>query len=206
MSFELLLLISDRVGVFVFALSGGIVAIRKGMDLFGIIVLSFLPAIGGGTLRDLILDQPVFWLADHAALGLAALGGLTTFVFYGRVASFRPLRWADAFGMSVFAVAGAAKALAAGHGWPVVLIMAVMTASFGGLLRDVVANEEPLLLKQDVYATAALLGGVVYYCCDAVALSNWLAFALAGVCAFMLRGVAIIYGLSLPKSPYSKMK
>lgn len=203
MSFELLLLAADRLGVFVFALSGGVVAIRKDMDLFGVVVLAFLPAIGGGTLRDLILDQPVFWLSDHVTLGLALLGGVVSFFGYRWVEDFKPLRWADALGLGVFAVTGAAKAYALGHGWSVVLIMAVMTASFGGLLRDVVANEEPLLLRQDIYATAALLGGGVYVGCMVFGLEGWIAFLLAGLSAFVLRGCAIIWGWSLPRSPFS---
>ena len=202
MSPELILLLADRLGVFVFAISGGIVAVRKDMDIFGVIVLAFLPAIGGGTLRDLLLDQPVFWLADTATLLLALGGGLTTFFFYRLLEGFKPLRWADAFGMALFAVAGAAKAYALGYGLPVVLIMGTMTASAGGLLRDVVANEEPLLLKSDIYATAALLAAFVYFMCRTAGLPDLTAFG-AGICAgFTLRGLAIVFGWSLPKSPF----
>lgn len=200
---EFLLLFADRAGVFVFAISGGIVAVRKQMDLFGVIVMAFLPAIGGGTLRDVILSQPVFWLEDTQVLALAVAGGLTAFFFHRWLENFRPLRWADAFGMALFAVTGAAKATALGFGWPVVLIMGAMTASAGGLLRDVVANEEPpLLLKSDIYATAALLGSGVYFVLRAWTGDDTLAFGAGLVAAFALRALAIIFNLSLPRSPF----
>ncbi len=199
---QVVLLVADRIGVFVFAISGGIVAVRKDMDLFGVIVLAFLPAIGGGTLRDLILDVPVFWLADGATLLLALAGGLAAFVLHRPLEAFRPLRWADAIGMALFAVTGAAKAAELGHGLSVVLIMGVMTASAGGLLRDVVANQEPLLLKQDIYATAALLGSLVYFLALASGLAEEVAFLAGLVAGFALRALAIIFGLSLPKSPF----
>jgi uncharacterized membrane protein YeiH len=202
MSPELILTLFDRVGVFVFAISGGIMAVRKDMDLFGIIVLAFLPAIGGGTLRDLILGQPVFWLSDTPTLLLAVAGGLTAFVFHRFLENFRPLRWADAFGMSLFAVTGAAKAMGHDHGLAVVLIMGALTASAGGLMRDVVANEEPLLLKKDIYATAALLGAGVYFGLATCGLPETGAFIGGLAAAFTLRALAIIFQLSLPKSPF----
>ncbi|WP_439619675.1 trimeric intracellular cation channel family protein [Hyphomonas sp.] len=202
MSPELILTLFDRVGVFVFAISGGIMAVRKDMDLFGVIVLAFLPAIGGGTLRDLILGQPVFWLSDTPTLILAVAGGLTAFVFHRFLENFRPLRWADAFGMSLFAVTGAAKAMGLDHGLAIVLIMGALTASAGGLMRDVVANEEPLLLKKDVYATAALLGAGVYFGLANYGLPETGAFIGGLAAAFTLRALAIIFQLSLPKSPF----
>ncbi|MEM9669845.1 MAG: trimeric intracellular cation channel family protein [Pseudomonadota bacterium] len=202
MSPELIPILADRLGVFVFALSGGIVAIRKDMDLFGVIVLAFLPAIGGGTLRDLLLDQPVFWLADTTSLGLAVAGGLTVFVFHRAIDAFKPLRWADAMGMALFAVTGAAKAMALGYGLGIVLIMGALTASAGGLLRDVVANEEPLLLKSDIYATAALLASLAYFTAISAGATEPVAFGIAWASGFALRSLAFLRGWSLPKSPF----
>ncbi len=186
-----ILVLADRIGVFVFALSGGIAAARKEMDLFGVLVLAFLTAVGGGTLRDLILDAPVFWLADTLSLGLCAAGGLVAFFLWKPIDAFRPLRWADAAGLALFCVAGAAKAAGLGHSFVIVLIMGTMTASAGGLLRDVVANRVPLLLLPgEVYATAALLGAGVY---------GALHFSGAGeTAAFALRAAALLFGLSLP--------
>lgn len=199
MSPDLLLLTADRIGVFVFALSGGIAGVRKDMDIFGVIVLAFLPAVGGGTLRDIILDQPVFWLDDTLYLWIAGLGGLIAFFFTRFIENFKPLRWADAVGMALFAVVGAQKAAMLDHSFVVVVIMGVMTASAGGLIRDVVANNDPLLLKEDIYATAALLGALIYAVLWMVGVDPRIAFASGFVGAFILRGAAIIFGLKAPK-------
>lgn len=199
---EVLISLADRLGVFVFALSGGVVAVRKDMDLFGVIVLAFLPAIGGGTLRDVLMDQPVFWLFDTVSLFLATLGGVVVFLFHRHIEAFKPLRWADAVGMALFAAAGAAKATELGFSWPVVMIMGAITASAGGLLRDVVANEDPLLLKSEIYATAALLGALAYIILLSAGISHWVSFASAFAAAFALRAVAIVRNWSLPRSPF----
>lgn len=199
MELPLLLTLADRIGVFVFALSGGLAAVRQRMDLFGVVALAFLPAIGGGTLRDVILDAPVFWLTDTLVLGLAALGGLAAFFLHRVIEAFRPLRWADAAGMALFAVAGAAKAADLGQPFVIVLIMGVMTATAGGLLRDVVANLDPLLLREDIYATAALLGASVYATLHFAGVDEGLAFAAGLAAGFGLRALAIVFGLSLPK-------
>lgn len=195
----LLLLLADRIGTFVFALSGGVAAVRREMDLFGVVMLAFLPAVGGGTLRDILLDQPIFWLADTAVLGFAAAGGLVAFFAANAVDRWKPLRWADAMGLALFAVTGAAKAGDLGYGPVVMILMGTVTATFGGLLRDVVANREPLVLKEDIYATAAMLGACVYWGLDRSPATSAMAFAGGCAAAFLLRGAAIIWRLSLPK-------
>lgn len=200
MSSDLILLLADRIGVFVFALSGGIAAVRKEMDFFGVIVLAFLPAVGGGTLRDIILDAPVFWLEDTISLWLAAAGGVFAFFFHKFVEDFKPLRWADAVGLALFAMTGAAKTAGLGYGFIIILIMSVMTASAGGLIRDVVANRDPLLLKEDIYATAALLGGIVFAGLLALGVSEQIAFAAGFAASFILRALAIVFKLSMPKA------
>ncbi|MEM5515360.1 trimeric intracellular cation channel family protein [Henriciella sp. AS95] len=198
---EFLLMLADRIGVFVFAISGGVVAVRKEMDFLGVIVLAFLPAIGGGTLRDLLLDQPVFWLSDSVTLILAIAGGVTAFFFYRYVSQFRALRWPDAAGMALFAIAGAAKALALGHNFLVVVIMGTITASAGGLIRDVVANEEPLVLKEgELYATCAIVGSIVYFLLVRYGPGEIVAVGAGIATAFILRASAILFGLALPKA------
>lgn len=194
-----ILLLADRIGVFVFALSGGIAAARKEMDLFGVLVLAFLTAVGGGTLRDLILDAPVFWLDDTMSLALCAAGGLVAFFLWKPIDAFRPLRWADAAGLALFSVAGAAKAAELGHSFVIVLIMGTMTASAGGLLRDVVANRVPmLLLPGELYATAAFLGAGVYGALHVAGVGETAAFTAGMAAAFGLRAAAIIFKWSLP--------
>lgn len=198
LNLDFALTLLDRIGVLVFAVSGGIVAVRAKMDPLGVLVLSFLPALGGGTLRDLILDAPVFWLTDGTALTMVLLGAVLAWLFGAKVEEFKPIRWADAVGLALFAVAGAAKTLDLGHSIALAVIMGGVTASAGGLLRDIVANREPLLLKQDVYATAALMGALAY----ALSIRGGLSFELATLIgfsiAFAIRGCAIRFGWSLP--------
>jgi len=190
----------DQVGVLVFAISGGIVAVRAKMDPLGVLVLSFLPALGGGTLRDLILDAPIFWLTDTSFLWMVLLGAVISWVFGARVDEFKPIRWADAVGLALFAVAGTAKALGLGYSITIAVIMGGVTASAGGLLRDIVAGREPMLLKQDIYATAALLGGLGYALSDHAGLSFELSTLIGFTLAFSLRACAIRFGWSLPQA------
>ncbi|NHK26786.1 trimeric intracellular cation channel family protein [Parvularcula flava] len=200
MPFDLFLEIADRVGVFVFALSGGIAAVRRDMDIFGVVVLAFLPAVGGGTLRDLILDVPVFWLEDNLSLLLAGLGGITAFFLHKTIEDFKPLRWADAAGLAVFAATGAAKAAELGHSFAIVIVMGVMTATVGGIVRDIVAGRENLLMKEEIYATAALLGSTVFAGLYFTGFNDRICLIACIVSAFALRGCAIIFPLSLPKA------
>ena len=190
----------DQIGVLVFAVSGGIVAVRAKMDPLGVLVLSFLPALGGGTLRDLILDAPVFWLSDSRYLLMVMFGAILAWIFGTRVEDFKPIRWADAVGLGLFAVAGTAKAIGLGHSITIAVIMGGVTASAGGLLRDVVAGREPMLLKQDIYATAALLGGLGYALSDRAGLSFELSTLIGFSLAFTLRACAIRFGWSLPQA------
>lgn len=190
----------DQVGVLVFAVSGGIVAVRARMDPLGVLVLSFLPALGGGTLRDLILDAPIFWLTDPRSLLMVLFGAVLAWVFGTKVEDFKPIRWADAVGLALFAVAGTAKAIDLGHTITIAVIMGGVTASAGGLLRDVVAGREPMLLKQDIYATAALLGGLGYSLSHRAGLSFELSTLIGFSLAFTLRACAIRFGWSLPQA------
>lgn len=190
----------DQVGVLVFAVSGGIVAVRARMDPLGVLVLSFLPALGGGTLRDLILDAPIFWLTDPRSLLMVLFGAVLAWIFGTKVEDFKPIRWADAVGLALFAVAGTAKAIELGHSITIAVIMGGVTASAGGLLRDIVAGREPMLLKQDIYATAALLGGLGYALSHRAGLSFELSTLIGFSLAFALRACAIRFGWSLPQA------
>ncbi|MEL7296968.1 MAG: trimeric intracellular cation channel family protein [Pseudomonadota bacterium] len=192
--------LADLLGVWVFAYSGGLVAARQRMDLFGYIVLGLLPAVGGGTLRDLILDVPVFWVAQPIYILVAISAGLFAFALPVVVGKrLTVLTWADALGMALFCIMGAAKALAV-TGSPVVAVtMGVMTSTVGGMLRDVVANEIPLVLVREIYASAAVAGASVY--CIAVGLAGatqTIGLLAGGAVAFLLRATGILFNLSLP--------
>ena len=202
-SFQLL----DYLGVFVFALTGALVATRKGLDVFGLVVLALIPAVGGGTLRDLILDVPVFWLVDITYLYLCLVAAMLTFFFHNRIGSLaKALVWFDAVGLAVFCVLGAAKTMDVTGIASVAVMMGVVSAVVGGILRDVLVNDVPLILREDIYATAAFAGALVYVILNYV-LNNFWSFPdgnlwvpwIAIAVALLVRSLALIFGLSLPR-------
>jgi len=193
------LLVADLTGVFVFALSGALAAARKQMDIFGYIVLAVLPAVGGGTVRDLVLNTSVFWVEQSIYIIVAVGAGVLTFLVSVRVGQrYIVLEWADAIGLSLFCVLGASKALAITNDPVLAVTLGVVTAVVGGILRDVVCNEIPLILKREIYATAAMVGAVVYCLCVAANLGEGLSLICGGISAFMVRSLALIFGWSLP--------
>ena len=190
----------DFAGVFVFAISGALAANRNNMDILGYIILAALPAIGGGTLRDIILGTPVFWLENSAYLFIILLAALVTFILPPKSAKpFHALEWADALGLSLFCVMGASKAYGLTESIPIAVGMGAMTAAAGGMLRDVVINEIPLILRKEVYATAALLGAFIFCVSFIYTHNEMLSLILGGTAAFILRGCGIIFKWSLPK-------
>lgn len=204
MSAELIINLFDWTGVFVFALSGGLMAVRQKFDILGVIIIAWLPAIGGGTLRDLLLDQPVFWLDDPIALTLATLAGIAAFFgphFWARI---RALVWIDAMGLALFAVVGASKAATLGHGFLICTLMGTMTATAGGLIRDVVCNEAPLLLRKEIYATAAIFGSANFYLALKSGLAEGGALVIGAAIAFIIRGLSLKFDLNLPRSDFEK--
>lgn len=200
-----LISVFDFLGVFVFAVSGGLVAIRHKMDLFGVLVICLLPAIGGGTLRDVLLDVPVFWLNQPNVILVALLGGLAASV-YKYWTEIKLLVWADALGLAFFAMLGTIKAYELGHGYIVTVIMGTITATAGGLIRDVVCAQPPLLLKEDIYAIAALAGSSICYLALEYQMPTLYAMLLGLASVFIIRGLAIVYKLSLPTSDWLQAK
>lgn len=197
----------DLAGVFVFALTGALAASRTDMDIFGHIVLAMLPAIGGGTLRDLMLDVPIFWLNAPLYIWTAVAAAFLIFWFPPRLGRrLFALEWADALGLALFCVMGTSKAFAVTGNITVSVTMGVITAAAGGMLRDIVCAQVPLILRKEIYATAALLGGLIY--CSALKLGapDMSAMLIGGAFAFALRGCALYFGWSLPQKRTPKTK
>jgi len=197
--------IADYLGVFVFAVSGGLVAIRHNMDLFGILVISLFPAIGGGTLRDILLDVPVFWLSDPIIICIALAGGLSA-VVYKSWTSVRLFVWADALGLALFAMLGTLKSFELDYGFLTSVMMGTITATAGGLIRDVVCGGPPLLLKEDIYATAALAGASICYGLMYFEFSTAQSLIVGFIAVFTIRALAIKFKLSLPSSEWIRTK
>jgi len=190
----------DLVGVAVFAVSGVLAARSRGLDLLGVIVIAAITAIGGGTLRDLLLNRyPIFWITDAQYLIVAITSALLT-VGYVRV---RPppgnaLLVADALGLALFALSGAQVAEAAQCPPIIVVLMGTMTGVAGGVLRDVLTAQVPLILRRDIYATAAIVGVAIYLLLQAFGLQRSRAFGVGVVVVVALRLLAIRWGLQLP--------
>lgn len=183
------------VSTVVFALSG-VLAVRDArLDLFGVIVVACVTALGGGTLCDLLLGQPAGWLAAPGPLLASAASALLGFRFFGpdRASTSKLLLVLDAIGLSVFTVLGTGKGLAHGVSWPGCLVMGMLTGAGGGMLRDVLANRLPLILSAEIYATAALLGAALVLLVPGEA-GLWLGMAAC----LALRLAAIRWNLSLP--------
>ncbi len=189
----------DLLGVAVFAATGALVASRKQMDLIGFGLMATATGIGGGTLRDVLLGRPVFWIADGrylaVCLGIAALVYLAAHVVQRR---FVVLLWADAVGIAAYAVMGAELGLRAGAAPPVAVVLGVMTATFGGLIRDVLCQEIPLILRREVYATAVAAGAAAYVLAIALAVDKPAAAAVGFLVGFTIRAGGIARGWSLP--------
>lgn len=189
----------DLVGVFAFAVSGALKAGARGMDLFGVLVIAAVTAIGGGTLRDVLLDDPVYWLTDATYLYVIIAAVAATLV-YGRLR--RPpggaLLVADAFGLAVFAVLGVRAGLEAGVSPLVAVLMGAITGVVGGAVRDVLCGETPMILRREIYATAAIAGATTY-----VALSAWagpgaITLTLSIAVTLLMRLFAVWFDLHLP--------
>lgn len=190
----------DYASVLVFALTGALAASRSQLDIVGFIFIACLTAVGGGTIRDAILNREVFWVADPVVLAVAAYAAVLVFFTAHRMESrYRALLWFDAFALSVAVPAGVAVALAEAETWPIVLVMGMVTGCLGGLMRDVVCNEVPLILKQgELYATCALAGSLGAMAAIWAGLGQGIALLLCAGLVFGLRAGSLLLGWRLP--------
>ena len=197
-----ILYLLDLIGTAAFAASGAWLGVRRRMDLFGVLVLGLVTAVGGGTLRDMLLgDIPPFSLQDETYLYVAILAALFVFINRERFKLFeKPLLYLDAVGLGTFVVIGTTKALDFELGFLGAVLMGVMTATAGGVVRDVLANEVPLILRKEIYASACLAGGVLLVILEQVDVARPTAALLAAVTVIVVRLLAIHYNWSLPKS------
>jgi uncharacterized membrane protein YeiH len=191
----------DLAGVAVFAASGVLAARDRGLDLLGVVVVAAITAIGGGTLRDLLLNRhPIFWIADTSYLLVVVASALLTFAY----ARTRPppgvtLLAADAFGLALFSLSGAQLAEAAQCPPLIVVLMGTMTGVTGGILRDVITARVPLILRREIYAIAAIAGVAAYLSMHALGVPRGWAFAAGASLVVALRLLAIRWGLHLPR-------
>jgi len=192
----------DPLAIAVFAASGALVASRKRLDPVGFILIAVVTGFGGGTVRDLLLGRtPVFWLNAPDLLAICAVVGIAAFFFAHRLESrFLALLWADAVGLALYAVVGAETALGTGSGPWAAVLLGTITATFGGILRDILCNELPLILRKEIYATAAAAGAALFVGMHQLGVGREAAMAAGALFAFAIRGASIVFGWSLP--PY----
>lgn len=194
------LYILDLAGVAVFAASGVLATRDRQLDLLGVVIVATLTAIGGGTVRDLLLDRhPIFWIVDNTYLVVILISALSTSAW---------LRWrttpgfvflvADSMGLAVFAMSGASLAMAAGHSVLIVVLMGTMSGVVGGILRDIVTVHVPLILRREIYATAAIVGILVYWGLLRLEAPQLAAYAAGILVVVGLRVFSFRRGLHLP--------
>jgi uncharacterized membrane protein YeiH len=190
----------DLFGVIVFAFSGALMAGRYKLDPFGVVVLSAVTAIGGGTIRDVILQTPVFWVKNPVYLYVILATAVLTIIFIRcpkRIPK-RLLLVSDAFGLALFAVLGTEKALSLGAAVPAAIVMGTMSGVAGGMIRDVLCNVIPMILRKEIYATAAILGGTLYTLLLYFDLPQHIAIIGSILGALSLRLAAIYWRVTMP--------
>ena len=182
------------------AAAGVLEAGKKRFDLFGMVVVALAAALGGGTVRDLLLGRPVFWVADQTYLIGAAAAALVTF-FLARVLTLRPgfFLIPDAAGLALFTVVGTKAALLMEAPWLVASLMGLITGVIGGVLRDLLCNEEPLVFQGSLYATASWLGALLLIALSMLGVDDRLGAVAAGLAVFLVRLAAIRWDIGLPK-------
>ncbi|WHT39337.1 MULTISPECIES: trimeric intracellular cation channel family protein [Myroides] len=192
--------ILDLLGTLAFAISGALAGRERKLDLFGMVILAFATAVGGGTIRDMMIGiTPVFWLTDLSYFYVTFLGVFLSLVFYKR---FTILRYSlflfDTIGIAVFTLIGIAKGMSVGLHPVFCIALGTITACFGGVIRDILANQIPIIFKKEIYATACIFGGCVYYLLDHYNVNKEVIYLTTAGSIIILRLFAVRYKWSLP--------
>ena len=189
----------DFLGTFAFAVSGIRLASQKRFDLFGAYIVGLVTAIGGGTIRDLLLDLTPVWMLDPFYVGVTGVS-LLIFIIFGKLFARmgQALFIFDAIGLALFTMVGFHKSMALGFPLYINIIMGTLTGAAGGVIRDVLINEIPLIFRKDIYAMACVIGGLVYWLCDFCGLDTSFSSIIGGVSVFVTRLLATKYHIGLP--------
>ncbi len=189
----------DLIGTFVFAISGVLAALNKKLDPFGIFIIAFVTAVGGGTLRDILIGRtPVGWMFDLNYIYTIAAGVVFAILFRRKIDYLRTsLFLFDTIGLGVFTLIGIELGVKAQLHPIICIALGAMSASFGGVIRDILCNEIPVIFRKEIYATACILGGVVYFVLDTLVAENLLYIATAMV-VIIVRVLAVRFKLQLP--------
>jgi uncharacterized membrane protein YeiH len=191
----------DWLGIVAFAVSGALVASRKQMDIVGFALLGTVTGIGGGTIRDILLDiHPILWVEHPEYLAVCIVVSLIVFITAHHFQSrYKLILWADAVGLALFSTVGAERAIAAGAPPLVAVVMGMITACFGGIIRDLLSQERSIIFSHEIYATAAMVAATTFAGLQFAGYSRELAVTSGIFLGFILRGGALIRGWSLPR-------
>lgn len=190
----------DILGTIAFAISGVLVAMNKRMDPFGVFIIAFVTAVGGGTLRDLLIGfTPVFWMMDMTFIYVITAAAFTAIVFRNQIKHLRKsLFLFDTIGIGLYTVIGIEKGLNAGLHPIICIALGTMSACFGGVIRDILCNEIPVIFRKEVYATACIFGGITYFILRQFIVDQNLIFVIALSVVITARLLAVIFKISLP--------
>ena len=189
----------DVLAAVVFAVSGALVASRKGLDMVGFMWLAVITGVGGGTVRDVILDVPVFWVQNPAYIAACLLTAVAMHFVAPLVESrYKALLWFDAFGLALVTIAGTVKSLDLGAPALVAIAMGAVTGSLGGIIRDTLGHVPSVILRHEIYVTASVLGACLYVGLNALGTRRPVAMIAGFLVTFGVRGLAIRFGWSLP--------
>lgn len=201
------LFVIEVIGTFAFAISGIRLAAAKEFDMFGAYTIGLVTAIGGGTLRDLLLDAPVFWMQNPFYFIVTGLSLIVVVIFRRALVSFnKTLFIFDAIGLGMFVVVGVQKSLEFDYPMWVAITMGMITGSFGGVARDILINEEPLFFRKDIYATACIAGGVFYWISGMLGAGMMVQQIGCALTVILLRMCALRYNWALPVLRYERKK
>lgn len=192
--------IIDILGTIAFAISGVLVALNKRMDAFGILIIAFVTAVGGGTLRDILIGEtPVSWMKDMMFIYVIILSTIFAVVFRNKIDYLRKsLFLFDTIGIGLYTVVGVEKGISAGLHPIICIFLGTMSACFGGVIRDILCNEIPVIFRKEVYATACILGGATYFLVIKLPIASDFVFVIAGAVVITVRLFAVKFKISLP--------
>lgn len=190
----------DLTGTFAFAVSGALSGIEKRYDIFGVLFVGFITALGGGTTRDILLGAaPVSWMHNITYLYVVLLGVILTFLTHPHIMKWRKTMFLfDSIGLGVFTLVGIKKTLEFGLSWEIAIMMGVISAVLGGILRDVFNNEEPLILHREIYATACFAGGLLAFVFSTLGAEEAVEIPVAIMLIILVRLLAVRFHWSLP--------
>lgn len=194
-----LILIIDILGTVAFSISGVLTALNKRLDPFGILIIAFVAAVGGGTLRDVLIDVPVAWMRNLTFVYVIFCSAIFAVIFRKRLGYFRrSLFLFDTIGIALYTIVGVEKGIAAGFSPVICVALGTMTACFGGVLRDILCNDIPIIFRKEIYATACILGASAYFLLLKTQILDGFIVVISGSIVIIVRLLAVYFNLSLP--------